>query len=261
MRSATSTLLRHEVVASGPRRWEHKGTLRGWRLSDPEPVTELPIRYELAYGGAYHDPRKAPDARGSNDEAAAEVVHADNPCGVGFHDPDLLDPQRAYPAPQWESPNDPVTSLDRPCGLAGLGPVARHWTARARYIGTTDEAWERRMRADLLERGLPFDYPGDFDPRFFQCAHPALASATHLRGDEQLGLRGLTGAREDLLTRLPAVRVRARILPKGRDWSDATLPLDTVHVDLDLERVYLCWRLSVDQAQGVSDAVLYREGG
>src|SRR5688572_23025151 len=41
----------HALVATGPRRWEHR-RLRGWTLSDPSATREVPIRYELAYGGA-----------------------------------------------------------------------------------------------------------------------------------------------------------------------------------------------------------------
>src|SRR5262249_48583603 len=35
---------------TGPRQWV-KGALAGWKLREPEPCTEVPIRYEQAFGG------------------------------------------------------------------------------------------------------------------------------------------------------------------------------------------------------------------
>ncbi|MBZ0118527.1 MAG: DUF2169 domain-containing protein, partial [Sandaracinaceae bacterium] len=250
VRSASETLLRHELVATGPRAWEHRGALRGWTLTDPEPTTELSIRYELAYGGAYRDRKNS----------GAWIVHEPNPSGIGFADEAALDRDRPHPAPQWELPDHPITALNHDVPLAGLGPIARPWLSRRRLAGTYDEAWERRVREER-EHGLPPDYAPDFDPRFFQCAHPSLITREHLEGDESVGLAGLWPRGSSLLTRLPGLRVWASTCTREMVWTERRLPLDTVHIDLDAARVYLAWRLSLDQEQDVRAAVLYTEEG
>ena len=140
--------------------------------------------------------------------------------------------------------------------VTGLGPMARHWSARTRWAGTYDDAWLARARADI-KSGVPADYPADFDPRFFQCAHPDLVTKSYLLGDEILALGGMTHEHDWLVARLPGVEVRARLLEGGGTWTGAVMPLDTVHVDLDAGLVHLCWRLSLQQARDVRVAVIF----
>jgi hypothetical protein len=237
-----ATLLSHALRATGPRRWEHRA-LRGWTLSEPDLATEVPIRYELAYGGAFVHP-----------EHGWNVCDA-NPSGLGHCDPEMLDTSRAYPAPQWELPDHPVARMNAEVPLAGLGPISRPWSSRRRYAGTYDDAWQRRMREEAAE-GWPIDYPADFDPRFFQCASPSLVTREYMRGDELIGLSGLCGGDEPFVTRLPCIRVCASLARAPGDWTDVALPLDTVHVELDAKRVYLSWRLSLDQSRGFEAAIL-----
>ncbi len=251
VRRGGQTALRHTVQATGPRAWQHLW-LRGWSLSRPEPTLSVPIRYELAYGGSYFDHSKG--------KTGAWVMHEGNPSGRGLCDAAALDKHASYDAPAWQLPAHPVTSPNRDSPLAGFGPVARPWISRRRYAGTYDETWERKMRDDLT-RGLPPDYAPDLDLRFFQCAHPALTSARHLRGDEQLGLVGLLGHAPSFVTRLPGISVLAKLRQSSGDREELALPLDTVHIDLDARRVYLAWRLCVDQARGIEEAVLTTRGG
>jgi hypothetical protein len=247
VRGKDRTLLSHQAQASGRTRWEHR-SLRGFGLTDPEPTTEVPIRYELEYGGAYTAPN------------GEQRLHEANPSGWGFVDERTLDRARTYPGPQWHPPSGPVPELNvEDFPLAGLGPVARPWQSRLRYAGTYDESWDRQRRADTMS-GRVADYPSDFDLRFFQCAHPLLASAAHLAGDEQLGLSGLVADRTDFLTRLPGTTLSAS-LRNEHGWRDVPMPLDTVHVDLDRSLVYLCWRLTLDHRSNVFAAVITAEGG
>jgi hypothetical protein len=249
VRTGDAVLLRHELTVTGPRHFVHRA-LRGWTVSDPEPASEVPIRYELAYGGAYPDPER-------RDDSAAWLAHEANPSGLGFCDVAALDRDREHPAPQWELPAHPVTGPGCGVPLAGLGPVARHWESRRRFAGTYDEAWQRDMR-EGLERRLTPDYAPDFDVRFFQCAHPALTTASPLRGDEWIGLGGLLEA--DLMTQLPGLSVRASVSSGRPPWRELALPLDTVHFDLEASRVSLSWRLSIPQEDDVRAVILYVEG-
>jgi len=251
VRGKTGTLLRHALRVTGPRSWIFRA-LRGWTLTDPLPAASVPIRYELAYGGAYMDPRSDP-AR------PKWIVHGPNPCGTGFFDEAALDRGRPVPGPQWQLHGQPVTAMNREVQLAGLGPVARHWSSRSRYAGTCDAEWERQAAEDIAA-GLPPDYPGDLDLRFFQCAHPALCTKEPLAGDEHIGLSGLTGDASDTVFRLPGITLPARVLSGSGDWHDRRMTLDTVHVDLDARAVHLTHRLTLDPEHDMRAAVIDIDG-
>lgn len=244
-------VLSYKARVNGPRKWRYTA-LRGWTLTAPEPAAEVPIRYELAYGGAYPDRRypPAPDGR------RKWIVHRPNPSGTGFFDERALDPGKDHPGPQWQSPGSPAAAMNVEAPLCGLGPVARHWASRAGWAGTYDDAWVARARADV-KSGLPADYPADFDPRFFQCAHPDLITKRHLLGDEIVALGGMSPEHDWLAMQLPGLAMTARLLDGTGTWIGERMPLDTVHVDLDAGRVHLCWRLTLDQARGVRVAVIF----
>jgi hypothetical protein len=242
VKRAGSVVVAHTLEATGPRRWEHS-LLGGWRLSPPAPATEVPIRYELAYGGAYD----------TEVGEAKPVVHRENPSGSGVFDELALDRSRAYPAPQWQVHAEPVTAMNVAVAVAGLGPVARTWSSRRRFAGTYDAAWEGQARSDA-ERGVPLDYPADFDARFFHVAPPALRTPAPLAGDEEILLGGLRET--PTVVRLPGMAVEASLRIGMGSWTERAMPLDTVHFDLDAERVHLCWRLCVDGEEDARGAVI-----
>lgn len=248
VQGAEGRILEYQARVTGPRSYRHS-TLRGWVLGDPEPTTEVPIRYELAYGGAYADLRSSPA------EEPRWVTHWPNPSGVGFFDESAMNPALTYPAAQWHPPGRPVRGVQQEVPLAGLGPIARPWTARQRYVGTCDDAWLKRAREDIA-RGLPADYPADFDLRFFQSAHPGLIAREYLTGGEVLGLSGVSSEREWLVVPLPGVALRAELLDGEDRWHERRLPLDTVHLDLDAGLLHLCWRLTLEQERDLRVAVI-----
>ncbi len=244
------SVIEHGAQVTGPREWRYS-SIRGWVLTDPEPTHEVPIRYELAYGGAHLDPKAA-----NGSKEPRWIVHRPNPSGTGFFDERAMSTGAAYRAPQWQSHLHPVTAINREVPLAGLGPIARSWSSRLKYAGTYDDAWLSATRAAAVE-GLPADYAADFDPRFFQCAHPSLVAREHLRGDEHVALSGMVAEREHLVAQLPGVSVRAQFVDDRGRRAEEPVPLDTVHVDLDAATVHLTWRLVLDQARGITDLVLY----
>jgi hypothetical protein len=44
-------------------------------------------------------------------------------------------------------------------------------------------------------------------------------------------------------------------------WEDRAMSLDTVHVDLDAARVYLCWRIALDNERNLRAAVIVVDRG
>jgi hypothetical protein len=228
----------------GPRRWRHADS-QGWSLTEPEPVAEVPIRYELAYGGAY--PIKT-------EGGPPWAVYRPNPSGTGFVDESTLDTALEYPAPQWESITEPVGKPNQDCPLVGFGPVARPWSSRLPFAGTYDEAWLLKSRQERA-RGLPSDYAADFDPRFFQYAHPELITPEYLTGSEEIVLTGLARGQSPLSVALPGIELEAWVFDGAKQGSGRTPVLDTVHVDLDTMTVSVSWRLTLPCEQGIARAL------
>jgi hypothetical protein len=253
----SNTVLGSRAQVLGPRSWRHTDA-KGWALTDPEPTLEVPIRYEMAYGGAYPADEPAAGAPEPDPDApppARWVVHPPNPSGTGFFDERAMDPAREYPAPQWQHKGHPVTMWNREVPLCGFGPVSRIWSSRLELAGTYDTAWVKKTRAEAKE-GVPTDYAPDFDYRFFQCAHPELIAKGYLEGDERILLRGLLPDGEPRVAQLPRVGILATLIHGNGDSTAERLALDTVHVDVDKGTVDLCWRIAIAQDRDVRAATL-----
>jgi hypothetical protein len=256
VRRGGETKLAYRAQVLGPRCWRHTSA-KGWALTEPEPTREVPIRYELAYGGAYQE--AAPEQGEAGGEAEPTwVVYLPNPSGTGFFDERALDTAVEYRAPQWQPRAYPVTELNHEVPLCGFGPVARPWTSRLKYAGTYDDAWIKKTREEVAQGGFS-DYAADFDPRFFQCAHPELIAPSYLEGDEEIVLTGLMPGAGPYALKLPGGRVLAALGDGKGDRSVKRLPLDTVHLDLDAATVSLCWRLTLDQALDIRAALFVGE--
>lgn len=223
---ARSWLVRVQVGAlektlrvTGPRAWEKDDTGK-WQLSEPEPCMQVPLRYELAFGGVFIE------------EWTASFRCSHNPVGRGYL-PEGREPDASpWPAPQIESPDDPIGELGKPHRPEGLGPLGVAWEPRISRAGTRDEAW-RIERCPRL--------PLDFDFGYYNSAHPDLIYPGLLRGDEEVLLEGLHPD-GDLRFGLPAQQVLL-LLHLG---PGAMLPLaarlDTLVIDVPASRVYLTWR-------------------
>ena len=133
-----------------------------------------------------------------------------------------------------------------------IRPIPRFWASRAQYAGT----YGKQLR-EAFEAGRP-DYPADFDPRFFQAAHPDWIFSPRLEGRERLLLQGLHGDKV-CGGRLPGLRLEALLLSRSsppRPPILAPLRLDTVEIALDQARLYLTWRLTLPQALEIRLAAL-----
>jgi len=205
----------------GDRHWEK--TLMGVAPGRPRPFVRMPIVYERAYGGSH-----------VIDRASGRVeAESRNPVGIGF--PGGTGSRKPADArlPNIEDPRNLIkTPKDRPAP-AGYGYIAPSWEPRASYAGTYDGQW-RKTRAPFL--------PEDFDPRFFQAAHPDLVFPGHLRGGEPVSLTNLTPEGERAFT-LPACEPRIEVRVAGR-FEAAKARLDTVLLEPADERLCMVWRSS-----------------
>jgi hypothetical protein len=241
--AGTRSLAQLTLEATGPRSYVHR-RLGGWRLEEPAPTVEVPITYELSFGGAFTR---------SN---GTTMVYPDNPAGVGFVDIDALDPAVPLSGPQWQHPEAPLSRLGEFGALAGLGPVARSWAARARFAGTYDAAWRDRSEREARERKVP-DYAPDFSSAFFHAAHPSLRTERPLRGNERVLLHGLLAEQPRFEFTLPGFAMLVEILPRNGGPRSERMTLDTVDVDIDSKTVGLVWRYTLDPRERIGSALIY----
>ena len=206
----------------GPAQWA-KANGR-WRLPEPDPVTEVPIRYELAFGGS------APGEDGP-------VFHDHNPVGRGFVTDRLLDGDDPIPAPQiGDLAEFMAGDIRSPMTVHGVGPIGKAWLPRRSAAGTFDEAWKATRHPRM---------PKDYTLAFWNAAPRRLQLSPHLRGGEQVVLRGLRHAPAPITFALPR---QGMALRRGGPAGPAEpLPLTDVLVDVAApdpraHRVTLIWR-------------------
>jgi hypothetical protein len=214
--------VRRVLRVFGDRQWE-KG-LGGWRISEPQPWSRMPIRWELAYGGVASAPAKG---------QSAPAYEPRNPVGRGFIGLDQ-EPQAGQALPNLEDPQALITSPDDRPTPACLAPIAPTWLPRRLHAGTYDEAWVSG-RAPYL--------PKDFDPRYFQVAPPELIAPGFLQGGEPVRLMGFT-AGEPLSFALPLCGLHVAFDFKGSEVP-GQVQLETVLIEPDAGRVQMLWRCAL----------------
>lgn len=205
--------LNKQLTLSGPRYWEYQDT---WLLTEPLPITALPLIYEHAFGGQHE-----------------KQAYPDNPIGVGWYDVTKLNTSEKYAAPQITYPQ-----LENEIGVsspvAGFGLYSRWWQQRMQYAGTYDDLWLNETR--------PY-YPADFKNDFLMGA-PADQQQAYFKGDETLTLKGVFAESPAVTLTLPKIGFLAEQRVPEQANAYHQLNLDTVHVSLDERKLYLTWRYS-----------------
>lgn len=206
----------------GPSEWrKEKGK---WRLSAPEPVTEVPICYELAYGGLI-----------PADEG--QECYDFNPVGRGLVNDKLLDQDDPVPAPQiGDIAEFMAGDIRAPMTVHGSGPIARAWLPRRSEAGTFDNSWKATRYPRM---------PKDYSFAFWNAAPKRLQMDPHLTGGECFILKGFRHDPAPCEFTLPTVGVAAH--KDTPDGPKARLFLTDVHIDItdpdpDQHRVTLIWR-------------------
>ena len=204
----------------GDRCWFKAG---GVRATDPEPFTSMPITYDRAFGGTDTHPR---------DPETQEAFLA-NPSGRGFHKYLSGERLEGAPLPNTEELHHPVSEPDGNYKPMAFGVIGRHWEPRIHYAGTYDQRW--------LDTAFPF-LPADFDAQYYQSAPLDQQLPTPL-GEQKVVLLNLTpDGRRDFL--LPHFEAPIHVFPKNGEREDFTAPIDTIHIEPDLERLTLTWRVA-----------------
>jgi len=199
------------LAVMGNRYW--KGVFN--TISDPEPFTEMELRYENSYGGESY--KKNPAGKGHKKENETE----------------------AWPLPNIENLQYRITSPNDHPEPAGFGPLGNMWQERYSKLGTYDEKWQKQR--------WPW-FPEDFDWGYFNAAQPDMQVEGYLRGDEKLFFENLHPVHSNYHSQLPGLRVRLFVNElKSIDSSEihfkeVTMNLDTLWVDMEAEKLVLVWR-------------------
>ncbi|MBP1207761.1 hypothetical protein JOD97_005844 [Duganella sp. 1411] len=286
-----SPILRKVLMIRGAREWRKRHpltralsmfTLAPWRLTAPQPIATLPLRYEYAYGGEnkvlvtdqaakrvdgkHRLPGRVPQTGDVNpndpQEAIAHSACDQNPVGRGFAENWYLHATntRRMPAAQIETSSQPIARFAASSTPQGLGVVGRAWRPRIGLAGTYDQQWVEQRHPNL---------PADFDFAYWNGAPADQQVTPHLIGDESVTLANLcpagAGAVKDasgntclsfsLPGHLPFVLVR---FEDGR-IGELAAKLDTLIIDTAADAnnpakktsVVCVWRATVASEPGV----------
>ncbi|MCC6552277.1 MAG: DUF2169 domain-containing protein [Polyangiaceae bacterium] len=162
------------LAVIGDRTW--RAGVASPHMTSPEPFLQMPLTYERAYGGA-HEPEGGP-----------ALFEERNPVGTGFRGKRADWEMEGMRAPNIEDPRWLIQGPDDRPPPAGVGFIAPSWEPRRSRAGTYDSAW-------LGERA-PY-LPDDFDPAFFNAAHPELVCPGYLTGGEPVEI--LNASPQELL--------------------------------------------------------------
>lgn len=219
-------------------------------ISDPQPFTQMPLTYDRAFGGV---------------DGASGSWCTYNYAGRGFIGAKKRETVHQKPLPNIEDPQFLIRSWDDAPLPAGFGYFGTHWEPRRRAMGT---------EAGVQQPHPLFGLPADFDPAFYNGAHPGLQVPGYLQGGEPVELVGLTprGLEQFRLPGLrPTVHVRqAHGEATVDDIAEGTAEfeerpvqavLDTLVLLPDERRLFLVWRAvlpwpTVQTAEDLDRAVL-----
>jgi uncharacterized protein YjbI with pentapeptide repeats len=205
------------LIVFGDRRWK-RNALGLWKMTEPEPFTEMDLRYENSFGGE---------------------GYAYNPIGKGFSAEYDQEGRKSRFLPDIEDPNALTDSPRSRRPPAGFGPLSRMWHERRSRMGTYRGKYGKERWPWLSE---------DFDWSHCNAAPPEMQVEGYLRGDEKLYFENLHPKRPEYHSQLPGMRVRCFLNrsdePEKQEgnFEEVSMNLDTLWVDMEAEKLVLVWR-------------------
>ncbi|XYI01117.1 DUF2169 domain-containing protein [Sorangium sp. So ce1128] len=191
-----ASLVNKSLYVIGKRRWQRGGP------TEPEPITEMDVAWENAFGGPDYPP---------------------NPKGMGLAPVDE-DGARVHLLPRLEHPQHLVTSPgDRP-PPACFGALDPTLAERMAKMGTYGPKW--------VEQEFP-GFARDLDPEYFQVAPEDQRLPGYFEGGEPLVLENMHPTKARLESRVPRVRARCFIQREGDAAARGNAPLEEVATRLE----------------------------
>ncbi|PID44179.1 MAG: hypothetical protein CSB47_11610 [Proteobacteria bacterium] len=214
----------------GPRQWVRDTIEAPWKLTEPEAVTKVPLRYELAYGGEFE----------SYDMEYNELSLCLNPCGCGLIDSNST--ARRVPAHQIENTEDVFNKPNERHYPQGLGFINRYWEPRKQLTGVSLEQIVDDSIPPLQAENLLGN----------QAANVQLIMPHYLVGDEVLTLINLLPGKSEQTVSLPREIVYFHSLNLRDEFDRGYMALDTLVMDLiDRPRFYISWRAVIPTASAI----------
>lgn len=206
-----------QIQIFGDRVWRKSSIVGEIEKSETQSFSEMPLDFRFSFGGS--------DAAGNS--------CLENPIGRGFVSDLAKKSIEGVALPNIEDPNFLIEKWqDRPKPI-GMGAIAKSWPQRMQYIGTYDERWQTQKAPDP---------PDDFNPLFYNSAHPAMQIDGFLKGDEEVELINLTPEGHEQFS-LPNLNPKG--LVRIQDQSDdfpLPLNLDTLTIMTEQRQFFLLWR-------------------
>lgn len=202
------------ITVTGPRAWVHTPLL-GWSLSPIVPVKHVPLRYELAFGGEGYD---------------------SNPVGLGRIERASGDKSKMVLAPQILCEDGVSPKFGEAYPVQGFGAIQRAWQPRRARAGMLGENGSQSKEERL---------PNDFDPTYWNAAHPDLCADEFFRGNEDVSLTAMHPEHATLCFRLPEQVVGIGVVHASGFRDAAPGRLDTVFIDADAMKMELTWRATL----------------
>lgn len=200
----------------GNRYW--KKSILGSRAAEPEPFTEMELRYENSFGGS---------------------KYRNNPVGKGIDRIELEDGKKVRALPNILRPDDPVLTPGSKPESAGFGPIGQMWHDRFSKLGS--------YKGNYLKKRWPW-FPEDFDWSHFNAAPADMQVEGYLKGDEELFLENLHPEHVQYRSKLPGLRIRfflneSDLTEKNNTiFREVSMNADTLWVDMENEKLVLIWR-------------------
>jgi hypothetical protein len=192
-------------------------------ITRPEPFTQQPISYDVAFGGVDR----------TNPDPAKHRWYSLNHAGMGYCESSSTDDLHHRPPPRTEETRKPVVSPRGKYRPMAFGSIGRAWEPRYKLAGTYDQAW--------IDSRAPF-WPEDLDWRYFQAA-PADQQTDYLVGGEEVVLLNVSARGVERFS-LPRVELPVLLVhQQGRDMV-AEPVADTLLLEPDLRRLTITWRVS-----------------
>ncbi len=207
-----------QLAVLGEHYWQ-KG-LMGRRRSAPQLFSRLPLRYEMAFGGAHPE-------KGQREKR--------NPVGRGFN-PSGWSLQDSR-APQIEYLGQAQLSPSRNTAVAGFAPLPSFWAPRQGRYGELS-------RQPLDNHGCPWGKGAH--PALHHCAPEDQWLTDSLTGGEQLQLQGFFAAADHpVRMTLPAWCPQVLLVRRGHRPERIALSCDTLKIDTDQQTLSLIARAAV----------------
>jgi hypothetical protein len=210
------------VRVIGDRHWQKN--LSSWTMSAPKPFEVMPLVYENAFGG------KSPNNANNPEEVNC---FDQNPVGKGY----LAKGGKPYIGMLLPNIEDPTNLINTPFQQpkpAGFGVIARDWQPRLSLAGTYDEAWQTQR--------MPLD-PLDFNPQFFNSAHPNFILNTRLKEGDTFSITNVT-PQGSYGFKIPRDQLLVTVAMQTNETTYLAT-LDTVVIEPDENSVSLTWRVTI----------------